>query len=78
MKRRQWLGILGALSMTWLLAGCAALGGAAVGGAGAAAAYEHQHKQALEELEEDFKQGRISRQEYLERKEAIRERSVVY
>jgi hypothetical protein len=32
----------------------------------------------LEELEEDFEQGRISREEYLERKEAIRERSLVH
>jgi hypothetical protein len=78
MKRRQFLSIVGALSMMWLLAGCTALGGAAVGGAGAATAYEYQHKQALEELEQDLEQGRITREEYLERKEAISERSLVY
>ncbi len=78
MKRTQMLGIGGALSMLWLLAGCGFLGGAALGGAGAATAYEYQHKEALEELEHDFAQGRVSREEYLERKEAIRERSLVY
>ncbi len=46
-------------------------------GAGAATAYEYQHKEAPGELEEDFKEGRFSREECLERKEAIRERSLV-
>lgn len=78
MKRRQLLGTLGALLMVWLLAGCGFLGGAAVGGAGAATAYEYQHKQAREELEQDLEHGRITREEYLERKEAIGERSLVY
>lgn len=78
MKHRQFLSITGALSMAWLLAGCGFLGGAAVGGVGAATAYEYQHKEALEELERDFEQGRITREEYLERKEAIGERSLVY
>ena len=77
MKRTQLLGIVSALSMVWLLVGCGFLGGAALGGAGAATAYEYQAKQALDELEEEFKQGRISREEYLERKEAIQERSLV-
>ena len=46
-------------------------------GAGAATAYEYQHKEAPGELEEDFKEGRFSREECPERKEAIRERSLV-
>lgn len=77
MKHKQLLGIAGALSMVWLLAGCGGfLGGAAVGGAGAAGAYEYQHREELKELEEDFEQGRITREEYLERKQEIRDRSI--
>jgi hypothetical protein len=78
MKREHLLGIVGTLSMVWLLAGCGGfLGGAAVGGAGAATAYEYQQREEMKELEEEFEAGRISREEYLKRKEEISERSLV-
>ena len=56
------------------------LHGCAVGvGAGAAgAAYDYQNKEKLEQLEADLEAGRISREEYLRRKEQIEEGSAVY
>lgn len=56
------------------LAGCAAMAGAGAAGG----AYEYQNKQQLDRLEEDFKQGEINREEYLERKKQIEEGSVIY
>ena len=58
----------------------AILQGCAVGvGAGAAgAAYEYQNKEQLEKLEADLDAGRITREEYLQRKEQIEEGSVIY
>lgn len=49
------------------------LGGAAVGGA-----YEYQNKQAMEDLNEDLEQGRITEDEYERRREEIEHRSIVY
>lgn len=66
--------LVGALALPGLVGGCA-LG---AGAAGAGAAYEYQTKQQLEELEKQFQAGEISREEYLERKKAIEEGSVVY
>lgn len=54
------------------------VGGAAVGAGGAGAAYEYQNKQALDELEDDFKAGKITKDEYLRRKKEIQEKSLVY
>ena len=64
----------------FLAIGCSrgAIGGAAVGAGAAGAAYEYQNKQALEDLENDWKAGRISKEEYLRRKEDIKKRSLVY
>jgi len=79
MQRKKALGVVAVVSTVWLLAGCGGfIGGAAVGGAGAATAYEYQHRDALKQLEQDLEEGRITREEYLERRQAIRERSVVY
>lgn len=63
-----------------LAIGCSrgAIGGAAVGAGAAGAAYEYQNKKALEDLEDDWRAGRISNDEYLRRKEAIKKRSLVY
>jgi hypothetical protein len=60
------------------LGACAFLGGAAVGAAGTSTAYEVQNKKALEDLDEAFGEGRISREEYLRRKHEIEKRSAVY
>jgi uncharacterized membrane protein len=64
----------------FLAIGCSrgAIGGAAVGAGAAGAAYEYQNKMALEDLENDWKAGRISKDEYLRRKEEIKKRSLVY
>jgi len=79
MQCKHAVGMVGVLSIVWLLAGCGGfIGGAAVGGAGAATAYEYQHREALQQLEQDLEEGRITREEYLERRQAIREPSVVY
>ncbi len=39
---------------------------------------EYQHGKALQQLEKDLEEGRITREEFLERRQVIRERSVVY
>lgn len=59
-------------------AGCSKsfYGGAAVGAAGAGAAYEYQAHRAIEEVEKDYKDGKISKEEYERRKEEIRNRSL--
>ena len=63
-----------------LAIGCSrgAIGGAAVGAGAAGAAYEYQNKMALENLEDDWTTGRISKDEYLRRKKEIEKRSLVY
>jgi uncharacterized membrane protein len=60
------------------LGGCAFLGGAAVGAAGTGTAYEVQNRKALDDLDEEFSEGRIGRDEYLRRKREIEKRSAVY
>jgi len=70
-----------AMILPLLLAiGCSrgAIGGAAVGAGAAGAAYEYQNKMALENLEDDWTTGRISKDEYLRRKKEIEKRSLVY
>jgi hypothetical protein len=54
------------------------VGGAAVGAGGAGAAYEYQNKKALDELEKDFNAGRITKDEYLRRKNEIQKKSLIY
>jgi len=54
------------------------LGGAAVGAGGASAGYEYQNHKALEDLDRDFERGRISREEYLDRKREIEKRSIIH
>jgi hypothetical protein len=70
----------GALLGALLLTGCSGWfwGGAAAGAAGAGAVYEHQNKQALDDLEDDYEEGKIDKDEYLRRKKEIQDRSVVY
>ena len=65
------LGVAGAL-------GCQFLGGAAVGAGATGAAYEYETKRALDDLERDFRAGRISREEYLARKRDLEKGSIVH
>ncbi len=58
--------------------GCQFLAGAAVGTAGTGAAYEYNAKQQLDRLEEDYKAGKITKEEYEARKKQIDEGSIIY
>ena len=58
--------------------GCAFLGGAAVGALGTGAGYEINNKRQLDKLEDDYKNERISRREYEERKKQIEAGSIIY
>jgi uncharacterized membrane protein len=63
-----------------VLAGCNSWfwGGAAAGAAGSGAVYEYQNKDALDQLEEEFEKGKISRDEYQRRRDEIQDRSLIY
>jgi len=54
------------------------VGGAAAGAAGTSAAYEYQKHKQMKRLEDDFKAGRISKEEYLKRKDQISQGSLIY
>ena len=58
--------------------GCAFLGGAALGALGTSAGYEFNAKSKMDQLEDDYRNERISRQEYEARKSQIEKGSVVY
>jgi hypothetical protein len=58
--------------------GCAFLGGAAVGAGGTGAAYEYQAHRQMQQLEEDYKNRKISREEYQDRKKQIEKGSLIY
>ncbi|HEX9787570.1 MAG TPA: hypothetical protein VGB09_06060 [Candidatus Binatia bacterium] len=60
------------------LSGCQFLGGAATGALATGAGYEIQAKRQMDRLEEDYKNRRISREEYESRKRQIESGSLVY
>ena len=80
MISRYFALVVVALFSTALLQGCSKemIGGAAVGAAGVGAAYEYQNKKQMDRLEEDFKAGNITKEEYLKRKEDIKSGSIIY
>jgi hypothetical protein len=80
MGKQFIVSILALLLLGSLTAGCSRnlVGGAVLGGAGVGAAYEYQNKRQMDRLEEDFKAGRIDREEYLKRKEQISQGSIIY
>ena len=53
-------------------------GGAAVGALGAGGGYEYNSKRQMDKLEDDRRSGRISRDEYQDRKRQIEKGSVIY
>jgi ribulose kinase len=57
---------------------CAFLGGAATGAVATGAAYEIQAKRQMDRLDDDFKNRRISREEYEDRKQQIQKGSIIY
>lgn len=58
--------------------GCAFLGGAAAGTLATGAGYEINNKRQMDQLEDDYKNERISRQEYESRKRQIESGSIIY
>lgn len=67
-----------ALLMGLTQSGCAFLGGAAVGSLATGAGYEINNHNQMERLEADYRNERISRKEYLERKAQIEKGSIIY
>ena len=58
--------------------GCMFLGGAALGALGTSAGYEINAKSKMDQVEDDYKNERISRKEYETRKSQIEKGSIVY
>lgn len=58
--------------------GCEFLGGAAVGGLATGAGYEINANRQMDRLEDDYRRGRMSREEYQDRKRQIERGSVIY
>jgi len=58
--------------------GCAFLGGAATGALATGAGYEINSKRQMDKLEDDYKDERISRREYEDRKKQIESGSIIY
>jgi hypothetical protein len=58
--------------------GCAFLGGAATGVLATGAGYEVNAKRQMDKLEDDYRNERISRAEYEQRKRQIESGSIVY
>lgn len=52
--------------------------GAAVGAVGAGAAYELHNKRQMDRLEQDLREGKITKEEYEVRKEQISRGSIIY
>lgn len=77
---RTWIIALALVSTLALLSGCSRgfYGGAAVGATGVGAAYEYQNKKAMDQLDQDYREGRLTKEEYLRRKSEIEKKSVLY
>ncbi|HEV8724259.1 MAG TPA: hypothetical protein VGW77_26890 [Candidatus Binatia bacterium] len=58
--------------------GCEFLGGAAVGSVATGAGYEINNKRQMDRLEEDYRNERISRREFEERRRQIERGSIIY
>jgi hypothetical protein len=58
--------------------GCAFLGGATTGVLATGAGYEINAKRQMDKLEDDYRNERISRSEYEQRKRQIESGSIVY
>lgn len=80
MNTKQTLTLIPMVLAGLILAGCGnkAVTGAAVGAAAAGGAYEYQNKQAMDQLEEDYRRGYISRDEYERRRAEIGDKSLIY
>jgi hypothetical protein len=74
--KRYLIGL--ALAFALAQAGCAFMGGAATGALATSAGYEINAKRQMDRLEDDYKNERISRQEYEKRKAQIERGSIIY
>jgi hypothetical protein len=73
---KKLIAVLLLASMTqW---GCEFLGGAATGALATGAGYEFSAKRQMDRLEDDYKNERISREEYEIRKKQIESGSLIY
>jgi len=73
---KKYLALLMFLSLAqW---GCAFLGGAATGALATGAGYEINSKRQMDKLEDDYKDERISRRKYEDRKKQIESGSIIY
>jgi hypothetical protein len=71
--------VLVALLITGLTqSGCEFLAGTLVGAGAAGGGYEYQAYRQMQQLEEDYKNRRISREEYEDRKKQIEKGSIIY
>ena len=73
---KRYFLLLALLAMTQ--SSCAFLGGAATGALATGAGYEIQAKRQMDRLDDDFKNRRISREEYEDRKKQIEKGSIIY
>lgn len=74
MKKYLWLVMLASVTQ-W---GCAFLGGAAVGGLATGAGYEINANRQMDRLEDDYRRGHMSREEYQDRKRQVERGSILY
>jgi hypothetical protein len=75
-EMKKFAGLLLLAGMTqW---GCAFLGGAATGVLATGAGYEINAKRQMDKLEDDYRNEKISRAEYEQRKRQIESGSIVY
>ncbi len=75
---KRVLSIAIALIMSSVI-GCASKAGNMAVGAGAAgAAYEYSNKRQIDQLDQDLRDGKISKDEYDRRRKEIESRSIVY
>ncbi len=78
MMTRYLMAVL--LAVTLGSSGCSKefWGGGAAGVLGTGAAYEIQTKRQMDQLEEDYRSGKITKEEYEIRKDQIRKGSIFY
>lgn len=76
--KRQALLAIGMASTVLTLAGCSKefVGGAAAGALGTGAAYEYQAKKEMDQLNKEYQNGQISKEEYERRKKEIESHSI--
>ncbi len=70
--------LLSVLLTALALSGCEFIAGTLVGAGAAGGGYEYQAYRQMQQLEEDYKNKRISREEYEDRKKQIEKGSIIY